>query len=196
MRAPNAAPIVEERREQLGTEDGTTCQWNEGQRATQHNVRRQRHKTRSRNRHHNPGTHFGDKLTSTKPEFILRVACGNPNTLPASANHWQNSDLSAFINKCNSDILGLGETNRFWPNVPNEDQFHNIFKEKWENVHTRSACNKTEKLKGDSQIGGTAMLSVNKALHWVNKSGCDSSGLGRWVWTRYTGKGGKHLLIV
>eukprot|EP00978_Attheya_sp_CCMP212_P042974 scaffold272136_cov97-Attheya_sp.AAC.1 len=148
MKVPNAAPVVNERRQRSGNEDGNGRQVIEG--------------------------------LGNEGEFVLRVACGNPNTLPANANHWQNDDICKFTNKFKLDILGFGEVNRYWPNVDNDNQFQNRFRGRWESLHIKSACNKTEKLKGDSQIGGTAMFSVNEASHRVNMSGVDESGLGRW----------------
>eukprot|EP00978_Attheya_sp_CCMP212_P020994 scaffold60805_cov32-Attheya_sp.AAC.3 len=61
-----------------------------------------------------------------------------------------------------------------------------------------SSCahNVTEKVKEDSQIGGTALISRDEASHRVSASGRDISGLGCWVWTRFMGKGGKHFRIV
>eukprot|EP00978_Attheya_sp_CCMP212_P045986 scaffold368430_cov59-Attheya_sp.AAC.5 len=199
MKVPNVALVVNERRQRLGNEDGNGRQvqeglWNEGGTDTPPNPPSRRRHTRIMKRHC-PGKHYGDILTDTKSAFILRVACGNPNTLSANANHWQNDDICKFTNKFKLDILGFGEVNRYWPNMDNDNQFQNRFRGRWESLHTRSACNKTEKLKRDSQIRGTAMFSVNEASHRVNMSGSDESGLGRWVWTRYVGKGGKHLRV-
>eukprot|EP00978_Attheya_sp_CCMP212_P046640 scaffold402952_cov28-Attheya_sp.AAC.1 len=79
MKVPNAAPVVNERRQQSGNEDGNGRQVqeglrNEGGHDTPPNPPSRRQNTRIRKRH-SPGKHYGDILTDTKSDFILRVAC-------------------------------------------------------------------------------------------------------------------------
>eukprot|EP00978_Attheya_sp_CCMP212_P033896 scaffold139215_cov90-Attheya_sp.AAC.1 len=81
--------------------------------------------------------------------------------------------------------------------MTHEDQFQRRFSGQWEHMHTRCAYNKQDKLtKGDSQVGGTALISIDQAAHRALGSGIDASGLGRWVWTRFAGQGGIHLRVV
>eukprot|EP00978_Attheya_sp_CCMP212_P005389 scaffold12052_cov73-Attheya_sp.AAC.6 len=173
LKVPNAALIDNERRQRLGNEDGNGRQVQEGLRNeggtdTPPNPPSRRQHTRIRKHHSPPGEHYGDILTDTNQNLSYE---------------W----LVAILTHCLL-MRTIGRRMIY---------FHNSFRgSRWESLHTRSACNKTEKLKGDSQIGGTTMLSVNEASHRVNMSGADESGLGRWVWTCYVGKGGKHMCVI
>lgn len=44
--------------------------------------------------------------------------------------------------------------------------------------------------------GGTSIWSINNAAHRAFDSGSDPSGLGRWSWTRYRGRGNVTLRII
>ncbi len=46
------------------------------------------------------------------------------------------------------------------------------------------------------QFGGAALFSIDKASHRVIEKWEDNSKLGRWVWTRYKGKGNQTLRII
>jgi len=46
------------------------------------------------------------------------------------------------------------------------------------------------------QVGGIALMSINKLVYNVDTLGADTWGLGQWAWTRYRGKGGKHTWVV
>lgn len=161
--------------------------------------RRRRPGNRNRNRNRNKPSvdYYGDILTGDKPENVFRIACANMNTCPASHKHWKNQDMADYITKFQFDTVGLGELNRYWKNMAHEDQFRRRFSGQWEHMHTRCAYNKQDTLtKGDSQVGGTALISIDQAAHRAVGSGIDASGLGRWVWTRFAGQGGKHLRVV
>jgi len=61
--------------------------------------------------------------------------------------------------------------------------------------HVSTAWNQMESI-STSQVGGVAIFMVNKWMYQVDSSGCDSSGLGQWTWTRFRGKNGHHTRIV
>jgi hypothetical protein len=72
-------------------------------------------------------------------------------------------------------------------------------------MHSSIAYNRTKSLrerghvKGHShfqQYGGVALLSTTQAAHRVSGHGRDSTGLGRWTWTNYQGKGSVSLKVV
>ena len=46
-----------------------------------------------------------------------------------------------------------------------------------------------------SQPGGVASLAIDRLATKVDTSGCDPSGLGRWIWTRFVGKNGRMLRV-
>eukprot|EP00978_Attheya_sp_CCMP212_P006425 scaffold14666_cov67-Attheya_sp.AAC.1 len=141
---------------------------------------------RNRNRNKPSAGHYGDKLTGDKPENVFRIACANTNTFPASHKHWKNQDMADYITKFQFNTIGLSELNRYWKNMTHEDQFQRRFSGQWEHMHTRCAYNKQDNLtKGDSQVGGTALISIDQAAHralgsvvsmlqvWVDGSGHD-----------------------
>jgi len=58
------------------------------------------------------------------------------------------------------------------------------------------AHNKRDTYGDDFQPGGTAILTINKLSHKTTTPGDDTSGLGRWCWTRLRGRGNHFLRIV
>ncbi len=46
------------------------------------------------------------------------------------------------------------------------------------------------------QYGGVGALALGETWHRLCGTGEDLTGLGRWVWMRYKGKGEHHLRVV
>jgi len=111
--------------------------------------------------------------------------------------HVKNSQLILFVNSSEVDILALSETNVGWHRLPIHQRLHERTRGWWEALHLSLGYYSSDPLARSAfQPGGTAVLSINQAAHRVHSSGSDLSGLGRWTWTRYSGKGHVALRVV
>ena len=70
------------------------------------------------------------------------------------------------------------------------------FSHLWETLHTSFSYNKHHKNATKYLPGGTIGLSINKWSNRAFERGADDTGLGRWTWTRYSGKGNATLRVV
>jgi len=74
--------------------------------------------------------------------------------------------------------------------------FHKHFgsqtSEWFENWHAIMAWNMNKDPHTPSQIGGVAVLMVNKLMYQVASPGIDPTGFGRWAWTRLN-RNHKHV---
>jgi len=94
------------------------------------------------------------------------------------------------------DIFGLAETNLDWRVLKESEKLPARTREWWDQQHVSWAHNRTAAPSQARQYGGTALFSVNKAAHRAVEKGYDESGLGRWIWTRFKGKGNQTLRII
>jgi len=77
--------------------------------------------------------------------------------------------------------IGTGKTS---PDHRLHTRCHSWF----EATHTAVAYNITKKPTTDWQVGGVHIWSRNQMTHRINQTGCDPTGLGRWIWVQYRGK--------
>ena len=90
------------------------------------------------------------------------------------------------------DAMAIQEFNKFWPEVLAENRPKERMCKWFKKTHTNLAFNKECKArKGQNLHGGTGIVSVDDAACRVHGSGRDPSGLGRWCYTRFQGKGGR-----
>jgi len=100
------------------------------------------------------------------------------------------------LNRWESDIFGVVETNLDWHTLPEEEKLPLRTQEWWETQHISWAHNRTSTPNQTRQFGGTALFSINQAAHRVIKKGCDKTLLGSWSWTRFQGRIGQTLRII
>ena len=94
------------------------------------------------------------------------------------------------------DIMGVAETNVNWKKVKHQDCLYERSKSRWEALQVHHASNLTDKTSPKHQFGGVANFSVGKISFWCQSHGKDPTNLGRWVWTRYSGKEGIKLKVI
>jgi len=144
----------------------------------------------------NPGA-WGDDLSTPKPDSTLRICFQNVGGIPHDNVHIKNSQIISFVNSSETDILALSEINVGWRHLPIHQRMHERTRGWWEALHLSLGYYQSDPLVQSAfQPGGTAVLSINQAAHRVHSSGSDISGLGRWSWTRYSGKGEVALRVV
>jgi hypothetical protein len=93
-------------------------------------------------------------------------------------------------------VFGIAETNLDWRLLNEENKLWSCTHEWWEHLHISYSHNITSQAVTEKQYGGTALFTINDIAHSVAEKGCDSSGLGRWSWTKLRGKGGYTLIII
>lgn len=138
----------------------------------------------------------GDEL-SPKAEDIFRVVLQNAGGLPAySSMRGENQQFKEAFHLSQADVYAVTETNRHWRNLDEDDKLHARMRPWFQSLHMSLAYNTTERPKNITQYGGVGLFSLDKASHRANSKGSDPSGLGRWSWTKYQGKGGLSLQVV
>jgi hypothetical protein len=107
-------------------------------------------------------------------------------------------NFRARSKKMKVDVVLVTETDVHWQSVQVENRLRERTRGWWEAIHIRSAYYKAYRTSRGSakQYGGTAIFSINKAVHRVMASGEDPTGLARWTWTLYRGKNGITLRLV
>jgi hypothetical protein len=139
---------------------------------------------------------YGDRQ-KTKNKSSLRVLLQNIQRLPLSIRDQKHEDIVDWIHRDAGDIAILTEINTYWPKVPAHQQWEERSERLFpQGLKSRFSYNKTEKASSNVQYGGVAALALGETRHRVCSTGEDSTGLGRWVWMRYKGKGGMHLRVV
>ena len=119
----------------------------------------------------------------------------NVDTLPWWRGGGKNRELAAFCASHKVEVMGLAETNRCWHLLDPADRIPERFRGWWESQHATVAYNTCDPHANQFQRGGVALLSINQAAHRVCGAGRDPSGLGRWAWTRYMGRGGATVRV-
>ena len=142
---------------------------------------------------------WGDVI-QVKPAQTLRFALANIDSLPMSRKDVKNDHIVEFCRTNDIDFLGLTEPNKCWHKLPTDDRLRERFYGEWENLHTSIAYNKMNPHATANQVGGAIGMSFNQAAHRVDSigggRGHDPTGLGRWTWTRFRGKGQTCLRVI
>jgi hypothetical protein len=139
--------------------------------------------------------HFGD-IMHVKKENTLRLGFQNIGGFPTQRGKLKEDNIRLGISKWDFDIFGMAEVNIDWSLMPEQDWFPSRTKEWWTQQHVSWANNRTLEPRQQLQYGGTAIFSVDKASYRATEKGADETNLGRWVWTRYKGKGTQSLRII
>jgi hypothetical protein len=134
-------------------------------------------------------TWWGDEI-GPKASETIRAIFINVNGIPAFNSHYKNASLFAAISILEPNMIGLGEVNAHWLNVPKDHRLHCRYAG-WfrDGVHISLSYNTTRPVIGQHNYGGVCLLSIDQARARAKTKGQDPTGLGRWSWTTTTGKG-------
>ena len=156
------------------------------------------HNSRIQDIEDNP-PYFGDFPRKVKRD-CLRIASLNINRLQERINNPKDEILFKSINQYDIDILNLQEVGLNWYNIPRHDNWHSRtdlhLKAEMGRIQSKMSHNTRDKTNSKLQWGGTGIMSNGKISYFSMGAGSDSSGLGRWTWTRYRGKDGIVLRCV
>ena len=139
--------------------------------------------------------HEYDKLPF-KTDKILRITFININGIPKEKNQIKNKLIHNAIERSQSDIIGMTETNLNWSCIPQQDQWVERTKGIWESSHHSTGYNRNDVVRKEFQPGGCITLSIGAASHRVESKGEDSSKLGRWAWTKFKGINNITLRVI
>ena len=83
-----------------------------------------------------------------------------------------------------------------WALVGPNNQLWKRIKEGFEYPKVRVSCNEHDVSLSKKQWGGTGIITQGKLSHYPLGAVADLTGLGRWTWARYQGKGNMALRVV
>jgi len=139
-------------------------------------------------------TLFGDSYKQ-KAEGTVRLWFTNPCGIGLDhKNSKSHASLKFMKLKSKSDVVGLAETNVNWKLLTNNSSLYSRLKCNWKNFRSITSNNMLEEM-GKCQRGGTCSFVVGQLSHRTSATGKDISGLGRWVWIEFQGKGEKRTRI-
>ena len=131
-------------------------------------------------------SHAYDKLPH-KNNQITRITFININGLPQEKDNIKNKQLFNSIENSQTDIIGLTETNLRWHKLSQRNQWTERTQGMWESSNYSIGYNQKDAGTSTFQPGGTMTISIGKTSHRVHSTGKDTTGLGRWSWTKFRG---------
>ena len=136
---------------------------------------------------------FGDPL-NYKYSSDLRLGFINIHSFPRSRSDKLES-FKTSVDENMIDVLGLVETNTYWPKVSSVDNIHELTYGWWKQRHVSVAYNR-HTCKKKYQPGGCAIVSNDTMIGRKVSSGEDPLKLGRWAWTLYRGKNNIRVRVI
>jgi hypothetical protein len=94
------------------------------------------------------------------------------------------------------DIIAINETNKNWRHISHEQRPWRTLSGVWQSSHMHFNYNTIDMTSDKSQPGGTGIISTGTNAHRIMGQGKDTTGLGRWSWTKYRGKEGLSFVVV
>jgi len=131
-----------------------------------------------------------------KNSNILRIGFMNIGGFSLQKNKHKEERLRKNVTALEFDVFGMTELTTSWRLVNELASLYSRTRGWWEHLHICHSFNTSSPPVHQQQWGGTAIFSVNKAAHRVQKKGYDESNLGRWCWTQYKGQNSHTLHIV
>ena len=132
----------------------------------------------------------------TKDSDSIRIWLSNPNGLGLNPNNSKSHNAFEFPKKkSQSDITNLVETNLRWPDLSPNATLNSRVRTSFHQFQTVTSYNKHENL-GKVQRGGTCTIATGQTSYRVTKLGTDSTGLGRWSWLQFSGRGAHRTRVI
>jgi hypothetical protein len=141
--------------------------------------------------------HFGDQIGKREDSSFL-IGFKNIGGFPVAATTGQTKDqqIRQFIIENELDSAGLIETDVKWNECAMRDRLEQRTRGWFEGLSIQKAYYRKNPNRSKHQYGGTSVWSINSFSHRIKKQGEDASGLGRWSWVCYQGRGNTHLRVV
>ena len=115
---------------------------------------------------HPKGHRHNDKENSSNDEWgdvnssdhSLRIGFINIQTFPSHISHHKNNNLIQLFYDYHLSVLGLAETNLYWPALPYDQQIGERTRKWFEHTKSYSSCN-VKNTRMRNQRGGTAIFA-------------------------------------
>jgi hypothetical protein len=120
----------------------------------------------------------------------------NVGGLRESNSDPKNQHVKHFLTSTQAHVACLSEINPNWRHIPVNQRLPERTLGWWEAIHISTAHFATFETTESYQFGSISLWSLNYTAHGVKDTDRDSTGLGRWAWTRYRGREGVTLRIV
>ena len=114
---------------------------------------------------------------------------------PTQTGKNKEDNIRLGVQKWDFDVFGMVEVNLDWRLLQEKEWLPTRTQEWCEQQHVSWANNRNSPQRQIQQYGGTAIFTVDKAVHRVIEKAIDESLLGRCSWTRFKGKRGQTLRI-
>ena len=160
-----------------------------------HGVPRDRNQAPFRANQDTSSKTWGDVIILPKPEQTLRFIFQNIQGLPINTYSEKHQQIGAAILETGADVFGMAELNLNFKSLPASSQWNDRFHHLRRN-HSVHTYNQHDSSNEKILFGGTAQISTGVFSHRATESGADESGMGRWVWTLYTGKNHTRLRVI
>lgn len=128
----------------------------------------------------------GNRIEEKRNEHF-RIGVININGIPKNSAHPKNINLQETINNYSFDVIGLTETNCYWPMLEDKHKWSERVKQWWDKSKTITAYHKHPVTPVLHQPGGVMNIALNSTTNTVIKSGSDTI-MGRWTWMTLRGK--------
>ena len=138
--------------------------------------------------------HWGDSI-ATKSDNVIRIAFQNIQGLPINPYSDKHLQISTIIEQLQINSLGIAEINLNLSKLPSSQQWNERFKgilHKFTNHATNIHAQTTAR----TLFGGVAQINTGTLAHRAIAKGADPTGLGRWVWSKFTGRLGLSLRVI
>jgi hypothetical protein len=130
-----------------------------------------------------------------KPPQTFRYIFQNIQGLPINPQSHKHQQIGTALKETEADMFGMAELNLNFtvlgPRYQWSERFRNFHRN--HSIHT---YNRHDSSKKRTLFGGTAQMATGAFSHRAIKSGADTSGLGRWVWTLLAGKNNIKLRVI
>lgn len=139
--------------------------------------------------------HFGDSIY-VKQNNTLRIGFQNVGGFPTQKGKIKEDNIRQGVTKWDFDIFGMVEMNLDWQLLNEQEKLLFRTKEWWDQQHVSWSHNRNNPPRQARQYGGCSLFSINQAANRAVDKGFDKSNLGRWVWTKYKGRGNHSLRVI
>ena len=115
--------------------------------------------------------------------------------LPLHTPHPKQNTLHHHVHHHQLDILGISEVGLNWPLLPQSSSWHERTYKAFRQQSSILSWNQQDIKTAATQWGGTALITTGLTTSRIHLHGKDPRQLGRWCWTKYTGKSNTILTI-
>ena len=141
--------------------------------------------------------YFGDFWGPLRKGY-LRCALFQFGGLPTSVREAKEHEFFCILRRYKINLAFLQELGLNWSALSDSQQWRRRVDPELDPTQTKTRCchNTKAAIAEPRQWGGTGMLAHGLVSHFAAGSGADKSGLGRWTWSRFSGKNGTYLRCV